>query len=79
MHAQLSIFVTIIYFPFVIAEICGVSGIVTLLVTAICSQRYVLPNLSLRTVLEAEALFRMIAHLCEISVSERSDENTNHY
>jgi len=65
---ELSIFITIIYFPFVCAEFCGVSGIVTLLTSAVCSQRFVLPNVSVRTVLEAEALFRTVAHLSEVSI-----------
>ena len=44
----------IVYFPFVCAEFCGISGIVTLLFTAMFSQRYVAPNLSERTANEAE-------------------------
>ncbi|GMI62472.1 hypothetical protein ScalyP_jg5509 [Parmales sp. scaly parma] len=66
--AELAVFVMIVYFLFVVAEIAGVSGIVTLLITAMTSQRIVLPNLSDRTILEAEAIFRMLAHLSEESI-----------
>ncbi|GMI08508.1 hypothetical protein TrLO_g4671 [Triparma laevis f. longispina] len=66
--AELSLFIMITYFPFVCAEFCGISGIVTLLFTAMFAQRYVAPNLSERTANEAESAFRMFSHLSETSV-----------
>jgi hypothetical protein len=44
----------IVYFPYVCAEFCGISGIVTLLFTAMSTNRYVTPNLSERTITDAE-------------------------
>ena len=66
--AELSLFIMITYFPFVCAEFCGISGIVTLLFTAMFAHRYVAPNLSERTANEAESAFRMFSHLSETSV-----------
>jgi NhaP-type Na+/H+ or K+/H+ antiporter len=44
----------IVYFPYVCAEFCGISGIVTLLFTAMFANRYVTPNLSDATKEDAE-------------------------
>jgi hypothetical protein len=54
--------------PFVCAEFLGVSGIVTLLFTAMLSQRYVLPNVSTDTEDAGEAVFKLLAHLSETSI-----------
>ena len=51
---ELSLFVMIVYFPYVCAEFCGISGIVTLLFTAMFANRYVTPNLSDATKEDAE-------------------------
>ena len=66
--AELSLFVMMMYFPFVCAEICGVSGIMTLLCTAMFSRRYVLPNLSDVTSNQVDAILRMISHISETSI-----------
>ena len=66
--AELSLYIMIMYFPFVCAEFLGVSGIVTLLFTAMLSQRYVMPNISEKTEIEGEAAFKLIAHLSETSI-----------
>ena len=44
------------------------SGIVTLLFTAMFSNRYVTPNLSERTKEDSESFFRLIAHISETSI-----------
>ncbi|GMH64883.1 hypothetical protein TrRE_jg6655, partial [Triparma retinervis] len=65
---ELSLFVMIVYFPYVCAEFCGISGIVTLLFTAMFASRYVTPNLSDQTKEDAESFFRLICHISETSI-----------
>jgi sodium/hydrogen exchanger 8 len=62
---ELCIYVVIMYFPFVVAEILRLSGIVTVLFTGIAAQRYAVPNLSAATVQNADTVFRLTAHLTE--------------
>jgi sodium/hydrogen exchanger 8 len=62
---ELCIYATIMYFPFVLAEICRVSGIVTVLFTGICARRYAEPNLSEKGAENADAVFRLTAHMTE--------------
>lgn len=65
---ELGIYGTIMYFPFVLAEICHLSGIVTVLFTGIASKRYAEPNLSSATKENADTLFRLVAHLTETMI-----------
>jgi len=62
---ELCAFLTIMYFPFVVAEVIHQSGIVTVLFAGIAAKRYVVPNLSSGTVEKADYLFRLVAHLTE--------------
>ena len=62
---ELCLYVTIMYFPFVVAEILRLSGIVTVLFTGIAARRYADPNLSSITRDNAGTVFRMTAHLTE--------------
>jgi sodium/hydrogen exchanger 8 len=62
---ELCVYVTIMYFPFVVAEILRLSGIVTVLFTGIAAQRYATPNLSPGTAQNADTVFRLMAHLTE--------------
>ena len=62
---ELCIYVTIMYFPFVIAEILHLSGIVAVLFTGIAAKRYAEPNLSAITSQNADTVFRLVAHLTE--------------
>jgi len=62
---ELCLYVTIMYFPFVVAEICHLSGIVTVLFTGIAAKRYAEPNLSSNTASNADTVFRLTAHLTE--------------
>jgi sodium/hydrogen exchanger 8 len=62
---ELCLYVTIMYFPFVVAEILRLSGIVTVLFTGIAAKRYAEPNLSVVTAQNADTVFRLIAHLTE--------------
>ena len=62
---ELCVYVVIMYFPFVVAEILHLSGIVTVLFTGIAAQRYAQPNLSTDTAQNADVVFRLTAHLTE--------------
>ena len=62
---ELCLYATIMYFPFVVAEILRLSGIVTVLFTGIAAKRYAEPNLSAMTAQNADTIFRLTAHLTE--------------
>ena len=62
---ELCIYVTIMYSPFVVAEILRLSGVVTVLFTGIAAKRYTEPNLSLTTATNSDTIFRLVAHLTE--------------
>jgi sodium/hydrogen exchanger 8 len=62
---ELSSYVIIMYAPFVLAEVCRLSGIVTVLFTAIAARRYAEPNLSKMTADNSDAIFRLTAHITE--------------
>lgn len=65
---ELSIYVLIMYVPFLLAEVIGLSGIVTILFTGMAARTYVVPNLSAATATNADLLFRLAAHLAESSI-----------
>ena len=65
---ELSLFVLIMYVPFLIAEMLDLSGIVTILFTGMAARAYVVPNLSEETADNANTLFRLAAHLAETSI-----------
>jgi solute carrier family 9 (sodium/hydrogen exchanger), member 8 len=65
---ELSLYVLIIYVPYLFADILELSGIVTILFTGIAAQRYCIPNLSLATQNNADILFRLAAHIAETSI-----------
>ena len=56
------------YVPFFMAQIVGLSGIVTILFTGISSKTYAEPNVSSKTECDADTLFRVTAHLAETSI-----------
>ncbi|EEC46045.1 phospholipase, partial [Phaeodactylum tricornutum CCAP 1055/1] len=62
---ELCVYITMMYFPFVAAEILRLSGIVTVLFTGIASKRYVEPNVCAETAVNADIVFRLVAHLTE--------------
>lgn len=62
---ELCLYVVIMYFPFVVAEILRLSGIVTVLFTGIAAKRYAVSNLSSATAQNADMVFRLTAHLTE--------------
>jgi NhaP-type Na+/H+ or K+/H+ antiporter len=65
---ELSLYVLIMYVPFLLAELIGLSGIVTILFTGMAARTYVVPNLSAATATNADLLFRLAAHLAESSI-----------
>jgi NhaP-type Na+/H+ or K+/H+ antiporter len=65
---ELSLFVLIMYVPFLVAEMLDLSGIVTILFTGMTARAYVVPNLSDETAENANTLFRLAAHLAETSI-----------
>lgn len=65
---ELSLYVLIMYVPYLMAETMSLSGIVTILFTGITARRYVVPNLSESTKTSADILFRLAAHLAETSI-----------
>jgi NhaP-type Na+/H+ or K+/H+ antiporter len=65
---EISLYLLLMYIPFLLAEIMHLSGIVTILFTGIAANRYVVPNLSSITKVNADMLFRLLSHLAETSI-----------
>jgi NhaP-type Na+/H+ or K+/H+ antiporter len=65
---EISTYLLLMYIPFLLAEIMHLSGIVTILFTGITANRYVVPNLSPITKVNADMLFRLLSHLAETSI-----------
>lgn len=65
---ELCVYVLIMYVPFLLAQVMGLSGIVTILFTGMTAKAYVVPNLSIETERTAEMLFRLFAHIAETSI-----------
>lgn len=66
--SEISVLILTMYIPFLIAEILHLSGIVTILFTGITANRYVVPNLSAITKVNADMVFRLGAHLSETAI-----------
>jgi len=62
---ELSAYVLIMYAPFVLAEICRMSGIVTVLFTGLVARRYAEPNLSRFSSANSDTIFDLVAHVTE--------------
>jgi sodium/hydrogen exchanger 8 len=62
---EISLYIVLMYIPFLIAEILNLSGIVTILFTGAAANRYVVPNLSSVTKVNSDMLFRLLSHLAE--------------
>lgn len=65
---ELSLYILIMYVPFLLAEMAHLSGIVTILFTGMAAKSFIVPNLSEQTADTAESLFRLAAHLAETSI-----------
>mmetsp|Transcript_1287 Transcript_1287/g.1359 ORF Transcript_1287/g.1359 Transcript_1287/m.1359 type:complete len:687 (-) Transcript_1287:156-2216(-) len=65
---EISVYVLLVYIPFLISEILHLSGIVTILFTGVAANRYIVPNLSAITKVNADMVFRLGAHLAETAI-----------
>ena len=65
---EISVYVLLVYIPFLIAEILSLSGIVTILFTGVAANRYIVPNLSAITKVNSDMVFRLGAHLAETAI-----------
>ena len=65
---ELSLFVLLMYFPFVMAEEIHLSGIVSIFFAGLSARRYIEPNVSDETKHNAEVLFHLISYLSETCI-----------
>ena len=65
---ELTLYMLIMYIPFIVAEILGMSGIVTIFFTGIFARRYVEPNVTDATKHNAEVIFNLVAYLAETCI-----------
>lgn len=65
---ELSLYILIMYVPFLLAEVLGLSGIVTILFTGVAAKDYIVPNLSVDTADNADVFFRLASHLAETAI-----------
>ena len=65
---ELSLYILIMYIPFISAEIFEMSGIITIFFTGMFARRYVEPNISDETKHNAEVIFDTIAFLAETCI-----------
>ena len=62
---ELCLFILLMYIPYFVAEICHLSGIVTIFFTGMFARRYLVPNVSAETARNATAIFKVTAYLAE--------------
>lgn len=65
---ELSLFILLMYFPFVLAEEIHLSGIVAIFFAGLSARRYIEPNVSDETKRNAEVLFHLISYLAETCI-----------
>jgi sodium/hydrogen exchanger 8 len=65
---ELSLFILLMYFPFVLAEEIHLSGIVSIFFAGLSARRYIEPNVSDETKHNAEVLFHLISYLAETCI-----------
>lgn len=65
---ELSLYILLVYIPFILAELLNLSGIVTIFFTGMFARRYIEPNVSEQTRQNAEAIFKLVAYLCETCI-----------
>jgi len=65
---ELSLYIIVMYFPFFLAEVLHLSGIVAILFTGMAAKHYASCNLSEATDSDADSFFRLIANLAEIVI-----------
>lgn len=65
---ELSLFILLMYFPFVLAEEIHLSGIVSIFFAGLSARRYIEPNVSEETKRNAEVIFHLTAYLAETCI-----------
>lgn len=65
---ELSLYVLVMYVPFLLAEVLHLSGIVAIFFTGMSARRYIEPNVSDHTKQNAEAIFKLVAYLAETCI-----------
>lgn len=65
---ELSLYLLLIYIPFILAEVLGMSGIITIFVTGMFARRYIEPNVTDETKHNAEVIFNLVAYLAETCI-----------
>jgi NhaP-type Na+/H+ or K+/H+ antiporter len=65
---ELSLYILIMYIPFILAEVCHLSGIVTIFFTGMSARRYIEPNVSEETQRNAAIIFKLVAYLAETCI-----------
>uniref|UniRef100_A0A7S4AET3 Sodium/hydrogen exchanger 8 n=1 Tax=Pseudo-nitzschia australis TaxID=44445 RepID=A0A7S4AET3_9STRA len=65
---ELSLYLLIMYIPFIVAEVLGMSGIVTIFFTGIFARRYIEPNVTDETKHNAEVIFNLVAYMAEMCI-----------
>lgn len=65
---ELSVYLLPIYISYILAEVMGMSGMISVFFTGIFAKRYMEPNVSTTTSEHAEVLFRLTAFLAETCI-----------
>lgn len=65
---ELALYVFLLYVPYLVGEILGLSGIVVVLFSGITAKTYCLPNLSEITNINSDFIFRLVAFLAETTI-----------
>ena len=60
---ELSLCLLIMFVPFVLAEVLGMSGIIAIFVTGMSARRYIEPNVSAETRTNAVVIFHLVSYL----------------
>lgn len=65
---ELSVFLLPIYISYILAEVLGMSGMITVFFTGMFAKRYMEPNVSQETARHANVFFQLAAFLAETSI-----------
>jgi sodium/hydrogen exchanger 8 len=67
-HIEVSLYVLIVYVPFIVAEVLSMSGIVTIMVTGMMCKCFAVRNITPESKSTADDVFRILAHLAETAI-----------
>jgi sodium/hydrogen exchanger 8 len=65
---ELSLYILPMYVPFILSEVCCLSGMITIFFTGISAKRYMEPNVSDATKEHSKVIFRLFAFLAETCI-----------